>query len=356
MSTQIDSTEVPQAPLYERVAQVGEGTYGKVYKAKDRDGQYVALKRIRLETEKEGFPVTAMREIKLLQKFDHPNILSLREMLSSRDGVFMVIDYMKYDLTGLLQGSGIKFSVPQIKCTMKQILSGLEYLHAQGILHRDIKSSNILIDHEGIVKLADFGLARVTNRYGLPRRDAEDADGVVLQSPVGYTNRVITLWYRPPELLLGAVEYDSSVDMFGAGTLLLELYLGKQPFQGSDDIDQLEVLYKALGSPDADAHVYFKSLPWYYLVSPQQTYTTKFHQLFVETKIIDQSAADLILSMLRYLPKERISAANALQSEYFTSEPLPCLLSELPKPDEDLHEFEVKQKRKRDASTTSSKP
>ena len=213
--------------LYERLACVGEGTYGKVYKARNLDtGQFVALKRIRMEGEKDGFPVTAMREIKLLQSLKHPNVLRLIEMmvskgeqtslilacksLSNSGSVYMVLEYMDHDLTGLLAHPEITMSAANIKSLNYQMLSGLAYLHDRGILHRDMKGSNILLSGKGELKLADFGLART---YSKRKRD-------------DYTNRVITLWYRSPELLLGETVYGPEVDMWSAGYVPRFLNLG----------------------------------------------------------------------------------------------------------------------------------
>jgi CTD kinase subunit alpha len=207
-----------RSELYAIVSQVGEGTFGKVYKAQNTvTKRYVALKRIRMESEKEGFPVTAMREIKLLQSLRHENVVRLYEMMVSngmckhlpvylsdrrRTGsVYMVFEYMDHDLTGILSQTQFNFTDAHLKSLSHQMLAGLAYLHHKGVVHRDIKGSNILINNRGELKLADFGLARF---YQKRRR-------------TDYTNRVITLWYRPPELLFGATIYGPEVDMWSAG-------------------------------------------------------------------------------------------------------------------------------------------
>jgi len=205
--------------LYRIVNQVGEGTFGKVYKAQNTiTRSYVALKLIRMEGERDGFPVTAMREIKLLQSLRHPNVINLHEMMVSRGKaricksentklicftghVYMVFEYMDHDLTGVLSQTQFSFTPAHLKSMCRQMLAGLAYLHHKGVIHRDIKGSNILINNRGELKLADFGLARFYHK----RRRSD------------YTNRVITLWYRPPELLLGATVYGAEVDMWSAG-------------------------------------------------------------------------------------------------------------------------------------------
>jgi CTD kinase subunit alpha len=169
-----------------------------------------------MEGEKDGFPVTAMREIKLLQSLKQANVIRLHEMMVSKGqscplytwsrsdyvgSVYMVFDYMDHDLTGVLSHPGITFSPANLKSLNHQMIAGLGYLHTTGILHRDMKGSNILLDAQGVLKLADFGLARLYNR----KRKAD------------YTNRVITLWYRSPELLMGETAYGPEVDMWSAG-------------------------------------------------------------------------------------------------------------------------------------------
>lgn len=205
---------------YDKVDQVGEGTFGKVYKAKYKNpsdknkesniGQHVALKRILMDNEKEGFPITAIREIMILKRVNHKNIIKLIEIVTSkpneknkfRGNVYLVFEYMEHDLSGLTDRK-IDFTIPQIKCILHQIISGVSYMHNNNIIHRDIKGANILINNRGEVKIADFGLARVINNNpNFPRK---------------YTNRVVTLWYRSPELILGATNYGPAIDVWSIG-------------------------------------------------------------------------------------------------------------------------------------------
>jgi cyclin-dependent kinase 12/13 len=199
---------------YEKIEQVGEGTYGEVFMARDRvDSSLVALKKVKLEGEREGFPITAIREIKILRSLSHKNVINMKEIVTSKNksSIYMVFEYMDHDLAGLADRPGMKFSIPQIKCYMHQLLTGLNYCHLNNILHRDIKGANLLIDNNGILKLADFGLAR----------------SCALENSRALTNRVITLWYRPPELLLGTQAYGPAVDTWSAGCIFAELLLGK---------------------------------------------------------------------------------------------------------------------------------
>ncbi|ORX40724.1 kinase-like domain-containing protein [Kockovaella imperatae] len=289
--------------LYERLACVGEGTYGKVYKARNAEnGQFVALKRIRMEGEKDGFPVTAMREIKVLQALSHPNVLRLIEMMVSKGSVYMVLEYMDHDLTGLLAHPEIQMSPANIKSLNHQMLSGLAYLHQQGILHRDMKGSNILLSGRGELKLADFGLARTYSKH---KRD-------------DYTNRVITLWYRSPELLLGETVYGPEVDMWSAGCIMLELFTSKPVFQGTDEISQLEVIYYVLGTPSETIWPGLGDLPWYELVKPKQELGSRFEDIF--SKWLSPAAMDLARGLLTFDPSRRLGAESALETAYFVSE------------------------------------
>ncbi|GFR71579.1 cyclin-dependent kinase 12-like [Elysia marginata] len=192
---------------------IGEGTYGQVYKARDINlGTLVALKKVRLENEKEGFPITAVREIKILRQLQHPNIVNLKEIVTDKQDAldfrkdkgsfYLVFEYMDHDLMGLLDSGLVNLREEHIASFMKQLLEGLKYCHNKNFLHRDIKCSNILLNNKGQIKLGDLGLARYYH--------AEDKDRL-------YTNKVITLWYRPPELLLGEERYGPSIDMWSLG-------------------------------------------------------------------------------------------------------------------------------------------
>ncbi|XP_056403647.1 LOW QUALITY PROTEIN: cyclin-dependent kinase 12 [Hyla sarda] len=153
---------------------IGEGTYGQVYKAKDKDtGELVALKKVRLDNEKEGFPITAIREIKILRQLIHRSVVNMKEIVTDKQDAldfkkdkgafYLVFEYMDHDLMGLLESGLVQFSEDHIKSFMKQLMEGLDYCHKKNFLHRDIKCSNILLNNSGQIKLADFGLARLYN-------------------------------------------------------------------------------------------------------------------------------------------------------------------------------------------------
>ena len=203
--------------------QIGQGTYSNVYRARDlNQKKIVALKKVRFDNlEPESVRFMA-REIQILRRLDHPNIIKLEGLVTSRMScsLYLVFEYMEHDLAGLASHPTVKFSEPQVKCYLQQLLSGLDHCHSRGVLHRDIKGSNLLIDNSGVLKIADFGLASFFD----PRQT----------QPL--TSRVVTLWYRPPELLLGATRYGAAVDLWSTGCILAELYAGKPIMPGRTEV------------------------------------------------------------------------------------------------------------------------
>lgn len=283
----------------------------EVYKAVDkRTDREVALKKILNRAEQEGFPITALREIKLLKNLHHSNIVDLIDMVYERDNdgqmvsVFMEFGYMDHDLTGLLERKDVFFSLPQIKCYLQQLLHGLKYLHERTILHRDIKGSNILLNNRGEVRLTDFGLSRPLEEG---RRE--------------YTPGVFTRWYRPPELLLGSRVYDTSADMWGVGCIIAEMFIKKPLFPGDGDFHQLELISRLCGTPSDDTMPGFSSLP-----NAEKIQLPVFRRRINEHfEKLDPLARDLIDKILVLDPKKRIGAAEALKHSFFTTVPLPAL-------------------------------
>ncbi|WFD01096.1 [pyruvate dehydrogenase (acetyl-transferring)] kinase [Malassezia yamatoensis] len=295
---------------YQIVDQVGEGTYGQVYKAAgERSGALVALKKIRMEAIKEGFPVTSMREIKLLQSLRHENVIRLQEIMTSRAGsVYMVFEYMEHDLNGILVHPEVSFTDAHRKSLASQLLQGLSYLHHRSVLHRDLKGSNLLLNNAGTLKIADFGLARTYYK-----RHHGD-----------YTNRVVTLWYRPPELLLGATQYGPEVDTWGAGCLFLELFTRHAIFQGHDEIHQLQMITQVLGPITKESWVNVEGLPWFELMRMQQDFSSlpsdTPNAWKIATEHLTPAAKELAQGLLQYDPTQRWTAKKALASAYFTTE------------------------------------
>ncbi|KAG5014427.1 hypothetical protein JHK85_020563 [Glycine max] len=303
-----------RANTFEKLAKIGQGTYSNVYKAKDLvSGKIVALKKVRFDNlEAESVKFMA-REILVLRRLDHPNVVKLEGLVTSRisSSIYLVFEYMEHDLAGLSASVGVKFSEPQVKCYMKQLLSGLEHCHSRGVLHRDIKGSNLLIDNEGILKIADFGLATFFD----PKQ----------KHPM--TSRVVTLWYRPPELLLGSTSYGVGVDLWSVGCILAELLTGKPIMPGRTEVEQLHKIFKLCGSPSEE---YWKKyrLPNAALYKPQQPYKRNTLETF---KDFPSSSLPLIETLLAIDPDDRGSTSAALNSEFFTTVPYACEPSNLPK-------------------------
>ncbi|GAA94944.1 uncharacterized protein L969DRAFT_78413 [Mixia osmundae IAM 14324] len=343
VTTAMPAAVKPQAEpeeVYQRLVQVGEGTFGKVYKARNRENnRMVALKRIRMEQERDGFPVTAVREIKLLQSLSHANVVTLLEMMVSQGHVYMVFEYLDYDLTGVLHHPQLELTAAHNKSIMQQFLSGLQYIHSRNVLHRDLKGSNILLDRSGNVKLADFGLAR----FYVPHRNND------------YTNRVITQWYKPPELLFGGTVYGEEVDMFSAGCIFVELFTSRPIFQGQDEIDQLSATFKIMGTPTLDDWPEVADLPWFELVKPKQQLPNILRETYYPKHLTTEAAVELALKLLANNPAKRWSATQALASDYFSEEPAPEIPSILGDVKGDWHELESKKHRRKKREEDNAK-
>ncbi|KAJ0799373.1 putative protein-serine/threonine kinase CMGC-CDK-CRK7-CDK9 family [Helianthus annuus] len=302
-----------RADTFEKIDKIGQGTYSNVYKAKDTmTGKIVALKKVRFDNlEPESVKFMA-REILILRRLDHPNVVKLEGLVTSRMScsLYLVFEYMEHDLAGLAASPTIKFTEPQVKCYMHQLLSGLEHCHNRHVLHRDIKGSNLLLDNDGGLKIADFGLASFFD----PNH----------KQPM--TSRVVTLWYRPPELLLGATDYGVGIDLWSAGCILAELLAGKPIMPGRTEVEQLHKIFRLCGSPSEE---YWKKskLPHATIFKPQQSYRRCIRETF---KDFPPSSLPTIDTLLAIDPAERLTATAALGSEFFTTEPYACDPSSLP--------------------------
>ncbi|CAH8381563.1 unnamed protein product [Eruca vesicaria subsp. sativa] len=303
-----------RASSFEKLDKIGQGTYSSVYKARDLiNNKIVALKRVRFDlSDLESLKFMA-REIVVMRKLDHPNVLKLEGLITASvsSSLYLVFEYMDHDLVGLASIPGIKFSEAQVKCYMKQLLSGLHHCHSHGVLHRDIKGSNLLIDSNGVLKIADFGLATFFDPG----------------NPAPLTSRVVTLWYRPPELLLGASHYGVGVDLWSAGCILGELYSGKPILPGKTEVEQLHKIFKLCGSPTEDYWRKLK-LPPSAAFRPALPYGRRVAEMF---KDLPTNVVSLLEALLSIDPDMRGSADLALESEYFRTEPFACDPSSLPK-------------------------
>ncbi|CAJ1937933.1 unnamed protein product [Sphenostylis stenocarpa] len=307
----LDSLAPKSADSYEKLGKVGHGTYSNVYKARDKEsGKIVALKKVRFDTSDPESIKFMAREIMILQKLDHPNVIKLEGLATSRMqySLYLVFDYMLSDLTRIISRPGHKLTEPQIKCYMQQLLLGLQHCHERGVMHRDIKPSNLLVDKKGVLKIADFGLA---NSFAI--------------KPEGpFTNRVVTLWYRAPELLLGSTNYGCEIDLWSAGCLLAEMFLGRPLMPGRTEVEQLHMIFKLCGSPSAEYWMKMKLITSFL---PPQHYKPNYHENF---KDFPSSASSLLTTLLHLHSQARGTAATALQSQFFKSSPLACDISALP--------------------------
>ncbi|OAA70512.1 Cell division control protein 2 (Cyclin-dependent protein kinase) [Cordyceps fumosorosea ARSEF 2679] len=295
------------------------GTYGVVYKARDlaNGGRIVALKKIRLEAEDEGVPSTAIREISLLKEMKDPNIVRLFNIVHA-DGhkLYLVFEFLDLDLKKYMESlpvsdGGRGKALPEgssahlarlgmgdavVKRFMRQLCDGIRYCHAHRVLHRDLKPQNLLIDREGNLKLADFGLARA---FGVPLRT--------------YTHEVVTLWYRAPEILLGGRQYSTGVDMWSVGCIFAEMCTRKPLFPGDSEIDEIFKIFRTLGTPTEEVWPGVTSYPDFKSSFPKwkRDYAAALcHNL-------NDHGLDLLEAMLVYDPAGRISAKAAVNHPYF---------------------------------------
>ncbi|KAI0207715.1 Cyclin-dependent kinase 2 [Lamellibrachia satsuma] len=283
---------------FQKIEKIGEGTYGVVYKAKDKStGRMVALKKIRLDTESEGVPSTAIREISLLKELDHPNVVRLLDVVHSEKKLYLVFEYLNQDLKKYVDNSPVAgLSLPLVKSYLYQLLQGIAYCHSHRVLHRDLKPQNLLIDVAGNIKLADFGLARA---FGVPVRT--------------YTHEVVTLWYRAPEILLGSRFYSTPVDIWSIGCIFAEMITKRALFPGDSEIDQLFRIFRTLGTPDDSSWPGVSQLPDYKTTFPKWP----SQDLAKVVPTLDEEGHDLLKKMITYEPNRRVSAKAALTHPYF---------------------------------------
>nr|CAB3229404.1 negative regulator of the PHO system [Phallusia mammillata] len=289
---------------YTKLELLGEGSYATVYKGRSKHtGQLVALKEICLNTE-EGTPFTAIREASLLKTLKHANVVTLHDIIHTNTMLTLVFEYMVTDLSSYMEWYGRNGIHPQ-NCVLfiYQLLRGLSFCHKQRILHRDIKPQNLLLSEVGELKLADFGLARAKS---IPTNT--------------YSHEVVTLWYRPPDVLLGSRNYNTSLDIWGVGCIFLEMLSGYPVFPGhSDASDQLERIFQVLGTPDITSWPKLATLPCFEPLSscfektlPRQPFNT------VCSKIDRLDfGVEFALDLLKYEPDERLSADEGMHHPLF---------------------------------------
>lgn len=281
-----------------KLNKLGEGTYGVVFKCKNnKTGEVVAIKKIKLESEDEGVPSTAIREIALLKELQHPNIVCLKDVLMQEAKLYLIFEYLTMDLKKYIDTHRKPRIDPMlVKSWTYQLLQGLLFCHQRRTLHRDLKPANLLIDEHGAIKIADFGLARA---FGIPVRV--------------YTHEVVTLWYRAPEVLLGSPKYSCPLDIWSLGAIFAEMVTKKPLFQGDSEIDQLFRIFRVLCTPTEQLWPGVTSLPDYKETFPMWN----TFNLASTMKAMEAKGYDLLMKMLVYDPSKRISAKRALLHPYF---------------------------------------
>eukprot|EP00092_Neocalanus_flemingeri_P010099 GFUD01010883.1.p1 GENE.GFUD01010883.1~~GFUD01010883.1.p1 ORF type:complete len:834 (+),score=106.65 GFUD01010883.1:94-2595(+) len=284
---------------YTKLDKLGEGTYATVFKGKSRlTDNLVALKEIRLEHE-EGAPCTAIREVSLLKDLKHANIVTLHDIVHTDKSLTLVFEYLEKDLKQYMDDCGAILAMNNVKLFLFQMLRGLAYCHARRVLHRDLKPQNLLINERGELKLADFGLARAKS---VPTKT--------------YSNEVVTLWYRPPDVLLGSTEYSTPIDMWGVGCIFYEMASGRPLFPGSTVEDELHLIFKVLGTPTEDN--------WPGINQSEELQSYKFPHYSPESLVaraprLDPDGINLLNSFLCFEARRRVSAKDAMKNPYFQS-------------------------------------
>nr|XP_043612917.1 cyclin-dependent kinase E-1 [Erigeron canadensis] len=315
---------------YDLIGKIGEGTYGLVFlaKIKSNRSKSIAIKKFKQSKDGDGVSPTAIREIMLLREISHENVVKLVNVhINHIDmSLYLAFDYAEHDLYEIIRHHRDKVNQGINQYTVKsilwQLLNGLNYLHSNWIMHRDLKPSNILVmgdgEEQGVVKIADFGLARI---YQAPLKPLSD-NGVV-----------VTIWYRAPELLLGGKHYTSAVDMWAVGCIFAELLTLKPLFQGQEvkatpnpfQLDQLDKIFKVLGHPTVEKWPTLAHLP-HWQSDQQHIQGHKYDSPGLNSVVhlsVKHPAYDLLSKMLEYDPRKRLTAAQALDHEYFRMEPLP---------------------------------
>ncbi|VDN05166.1 unnamed protein product [Thelazia callipaeda] len=297
---------------YTRIKKIGEGTYGVVFKAMDRcTGDFVAVKKIRTNVKLSGgLPYSSIREITFLKSLVHPNIVSLKDILVNESQVDLVFEFIDMDLKMYISNipSGKWMEKVEQKLFLYQILQGICYCHQRSILHRDLKPSNLLVDGKGGIKIADFGLGKTSSQETC------------------LTREVCTLFYKPPEILLGENRYTGAIDIWSIGCIAAEMATKKVLFMGDSEIDQIFRIFSLMSTPNENTWRGCSKLRDYSESFPQwkQNQLDEILIHFMDAdgiKIVQVSTlwrdVPSSMQMLIYNPQERITAKELLKSSYF---------------------------------------
>lgn len=231
-------------------------------------------------------------------------------MGSSSTHIFMVMEYVEHELKVLIDRH--RFSIAEIKCLFRQLIDGVRYIHEHWVVHRDLKPTNILLNNCGVLKVCDFGLAR---HYGDPLRP--------------YTQRVQSLWYRAPELLLGQKSYSPSVDVWSVGCVFAEILLRKPCFEGRVELHQLGLIFELTGVPTEESWPGCQRLPNWRVVEFKLS-LPRWRIVFPEEGNLSDAGLELLRSLLECCPERRATAAVAHKHPYFWETPYPQEASMMP--------------------------
>lgn len=304
---------------YVKDQKLGEGTYAVVYlgHVKTDPSSLVAIKKIKINAEyKNGLSMDAIREVKYLQELSHPNIIALLAVFSSKNqNLNLVLEYLPLgDLEMLIKDSdGIRYGAAEVKAWMGMLARGVWFCHENFIMHRDIKPNNLFIAADGEIKLADFGLAR---SFSDPYRPM--------------TCQVITRWYRPPELLFRAKFYSGVVDVWSMGMVFAELILRSPYAAGLTDLNQIELICNAVGTPSEENWPGVTRLEGYVKFDGPSIMRDRNYFLSM-FGTAGPMGVDLLMSMLALDPRKRSTAREVLEHKWWTSEPRPTPKEDLPK-------------------------
>lgn len=278
---------------------IGEGAYGVVYKGKDKKtGKTVAMKKIRLELEDEGMPSTALREISLLKELQHPNVVDLSDVVQEQGRLYLIFEFLDSDLKRYIDKQPGPLPMESVKSFTYQLVKGLAFCHSRGVMHRDLKPQNLLVTAAGRLKLADFGLARA---FCPPIRPL--------------THEVVTLWYRPPEILLGSTTYAPPVDAWAIGPIMVEMITKRPLFPGDCEIDEIYKIFRLLGTPNEEIWPNCTALQDWNPAFPQWPRLS----LRSVAPTLDPVGLSLLEATMFYDPKARISARAAMSHPWFDS-------------------------------------
>ncbi|KAK9069071.1 hypothetical protein SSX86_013187 [Deinandra increscens subsp. villosa] len=286
---------------FKKLGKIGEGSHSVVYKAREiLTGKVLALKKVKCDTsDPESVKMMAM-EIVILRCLDHPNVIKLEGIVTSRksETLYLVFEYMDHDMASLTASSATQFTEQQVKHYMHQLFSGLKYCHDHQVLHRDLKGSDLLVNNNGVLKIADFGSASFFD--------------LIHEHPM--SNYVVTYWYRAPELLLGATEYGVGVDLWSAGCILAGLLAKRPILAGHTEAEQLEKIFSLCGSPPDEYWKTYK-LPLETVYKPKLRFTRCLIETFKDFPPSSLSLLDVLLSVD---PTKRKNVASSLKSKFLS--------------------------------------